>query len=175
MSESVSNKNMSLKYCSPKTTTLYMKNAQVDTEMEGLISVATDGDNYGTLWMFDNNGKGIIPKSNLTNGKVLFEGSASSLSETYTLDESLKFYKYLLVVVKTHNDSLNITQLKNDFLSCNDVEFNNSSQFISSSYVSNEHNYFISYQFKSETTFEILTSITTGCSNLRIDKIIGIK
>lgn len=121
----VSHKNASHLATLPMNTTANILKKYNDFRT-GLLGMANDGENFGTLYVINKTGRAQLIQTKMKTD-VLFEGIAKGLNDRYTLGHDIRNYRYIEVfasittnsqVSKISNtiDVSNIAHTDNEFL-----------------------------------------------------------
>lgn len=170
--EYVTNRKASRLTSLPMNSTSNLSQRQND-EREALLGMANDEVNYGTLWIINNKGQAEIPKARLANLDLLFNGLANTQNVTYSLVDSYKKYKKLIIIGGVSNGTQLLSTLE---IPTSMIITSLLSQFSLSGYASTGLSYFLQFKISSETSFIIDQPIyCNGWSGASISKIYGVK
>ena len=85
----------SSRYTLPMNTTLNILNKTNDSR-EGLLGMANDNDNYGSLYVVGKDGGSHLTMSGIKS-EIIFEGTANVLNQSYLLLKSINNFKFIIL------------------------------------------------------------------------------
>jgi hypothetical protein len=172
----VTNTKASMNYCLPKNSTLAMTQRQNDSR-EGLLGFSNDANsNYGTLYMVDNVGKAVIPRTAMAMKDILFAGKANTVGTTYTLSKPITDYQIIIIRAEASDaDGVTIRDTTEKYVNINDIILNSTKLICCGGFWAINQFYGISFEFITSTTFIIRYFSILAYSSTYITKIYGIK
>lgn len=155
-----------------KNSTFNIK-SRINDPREGLLGFACDDDNYGTLWLVNNKGTAQIPRAGMMTAEPIFDGAANTISTTYTMTQSYKRYKYLLIMGGTTSGTL-VTM--SNLIPTKTIILSKTYQYTLAVTGNSSYYYYMTFDFTSETTFKLddKAGVGTGWTDPAISKIFGL-
>lgn len=152
--------------------------AKINDTRVGLLGIANDDENFGDAYVVGKDGMSHLIKA-ATKKEIIFEGSANQAKTSYTLNDSIEKFSYIIVTGCCSDSIGNKLYSLETVVSKENYDYESASStyaICGVSYANGANGYTIGFRFNDDKTL-FVNSITNTMSNwidIRITRITGV-